>query len=52
MLMNNIQIIHFDRMMVYENFSQKQVLYLQLHNRFLSSERDWMGHELILKRKE
>ncbi len=47
--MSNIQIIHFDRIMVHEIVLQKQVLYPQLHNRFLSLERDWLEHELILK---
>ena len=38
---SNIQIIHFDRIMVHEIVLQKQVLYLPLRNRFLSLERDW-----------
>jgi len=47
--MNNIQIIHSDMIMEYENVLQKQVLYLQLHNQFLSLEHDLLEHELILK---
>jgi hypothetical protein len=47
--MNNIEINHFDMMMEYEIVLQKQVLYLQLHNQFLSLEHDLLEHELILE---
>jgi len=49
--MNNIQIIHSDMIMEYESVLQKQVLYHQLHNQFLSLEHDLLEHELILKKK-
>jgi hypothetical protein len=47
--MNNIEIIHFYMILVHENVLQKQVLYLQLHNQFLTLEHDRLEHELILK---
>jgi len=47
-LMNNNEIIHVDNRMEYHLVLQKQVLYLQLHNQFVSLVHDSLGHELIL----
>jgi hypothetical protein len=50
--MSNIRIIRFDGIMEYEIVLQRQVFYLQLHNRFGSLERDWLEHESILKKNK